>query len=124
MNKELLQKLGIEVPEELTDEEADKLIEDKFNEKETHIQTLEAEKETLSKEKEELSTTVEGKNSSIENLTKELSETKTKLSNTEGRLNQVTEMYKEQFTRPADDKPKEEPKVDVFDILDAIRGSN
>lgn len=117
MLKELLKKLGVEYPEDISDEDAKVLIEEQIVAKDTQISNLEAEKETLSKSNEELTTSVEGFISSQEKLNKELSETK-------GRLSQVTEMYKEQFTKNPDEqeiiiKSEVELKNDVLQqILD------
>lgn len=115
MVKELLEKLGIEHSEEITDEEAEQLLEQ-------HIESLKSEKDSLSKEKEELTATVEGLNSSQENLSKELSETKTELASTRGKLEQVTEMYKEQFNRDSDvkDEPEKDDKKLGDDVLQKI----
>lgn len=97
MLKEILKKLGVEPVEDISDEDAKRLIEEQIDAKDTQISTLESEKETLSKSNEELTASVEGYKSSEEKLNKELSETK-------GRLNQVTEMYKEQFTKNPDEQ--------------------
>ena len=121
MLKEILKKFNVEIPEEATDEEVEQILEDHLNEKNTQIQNLESEKDALSKEKEELSASVEGHKSTEENLTKELSDTKTELATTKGKLEQVTEMYKEQFTKDPNE-PKEDvvSKIDTFDIIEAL----
>ena len=126
MLKEILKKLGVEPTEDLSDEDAKRLIEEKIDEKDTQISNLESEKNTLSKSNEELTTSVEGYKSSEEKLNKELTETKEKLTNTEGRLSQVTEMYKEQFEKDPEQTVKEEKgdkSIKPFDILDALLGS-
>ena len=121
MLKEILKKFNVEIPEEATDEEVEQILEEHLNEKNTQIQNLESEKDALSKEKEELSASVEGHKSTEENLTKELSDTKTELATTKGKLEQVTEMYKEQFTKDPNE-PKEDAvsKIDTFDIIEAL----
>lgn len=121
MDKELLEKLGIEVTEEMTEEDIKQAINDKLDEKDKHIEELEGEKKTLSEANEELTTSVEGYKSSEEKLTKELEETKTKLSTTEGKLEQITSMYKEQFIKSPDETaPKQEPKDLEFDVMRAL----
>ena len=56
-----------------------------------------------------------------EKLSKDLEETKTKLSQTEGKLEQVTSMYKEQFSSSSKETQDEEPKKKlVFDVMDAL----
>lgn len=126
MLKEILKKLGVEPTEDLSDEDAKRLIEEKIDEKDTQISNLESEKDSLSKSNEELTTSVEGYKSSEEKLNKELTETKEKLTNTEGRLSQVTEMYKEQFEKDPEETVKEDKgdkSIKPFDILDALFGS-
>lgn len=121
MLKEILKKFNVEIPEEATDEEVEQILEDHLNEKNTQIQNLESEKDALSKEKEELSASVEGHKSTEENLTTELSNTKTELATTKGKLEQVTEMYKEQFIKDPDEpKIEKESKIDTFDIIEAL----
>lgn len=122
MLKEILKKFNVEVPEEATDEEVEKILEDHLNDKNTKIESLESEKTTLSEEKEALNSTVEGLNTDKENLTKELTDTKTKLASTEGKLEQVTNMYKEQFTKDTnepevDTKSAEDLKGDVMQMI-------
>lgn len=125
MLKEILKKLGVEPTEDLSDEDAKRLINEKIDEKDTQISKLESEKNTLSKSNEELTASVDGYKSSEEKLNKELSETKEKLTNTEGRLSQVTEMYKEQFEKDPDTvvEDKGNKTIKPFDILDALYGS-
>ena len=126
MLKEILKKLGVEPTEDLSDEDAKRLIEEKIDEKDTQISNLESEKDSLSKSNQELTTSVEGYQSSEEKLNKELTETKEKLTNTEGRLSQVTEMYKEQFEKDPEETVKEDKgdkSIKPFDILDALFGS-
>ena len=124
MLRELAKDLGIEVTEDMSDEDIKQLINDKIAEKDTQISNLESEKDTLSKANEELTTSVEGYKSSEEKLTLELSETKTKLTTTEAKLEQVTELYKEHFTQDSDKqeiitKSEKELKDDVLQqILD------
>ena len=114
MLKDILKKLGVEVEEDKSDEELEELINQQIDAKDEHIATLEEEKSTLSKSTEELTASVEGLKADKEKVDKELSETK-------GRLNQVTEMYKEQFTKPLDepDKKSNTDKVttDVMQLL-------
>lgn len=125
MLKEILKKLGVEPTEDLSDEDAKRLINEKIDEKDTQISKLESEKNTLSKSNEELTASVDGYKSSEEKLNKELSETKEKLTNTEGRLSQVTEMYKEQFEKDPETvvEDKGNKTIKPFDILDALYGS-
>lgn len=99
MLKDILKKLGVDPAEDLTDEDALRLINENIEAKDKKIQDLESEKSGLSESNQELTTSVEGYKSSVEKLEKDLSETKTKLANTEGKLEQVTGMYKEQFTK-------------------------
>lgn len=117
MVKELLKKLGVEVSDETTDEEAEQLLTE-------HIDNLITERDSLSHDKEELSASVEGLQSTQENLSKELSETKTELASTKGKLEQVTEMYKEQFNQNPDnqDEPKDDKKLGD-DVLQQILDS-
>ena len=125
MLKEILKKLGVEPTEDLSDEDAKRLINEKIDEKDTQISKLESEKNTLSKSNEDLTASVDGYKSSEEKLNKELSETKEKLTNTEGRLSQVTEMYKEQFEKDPETvvEDKGNKTIKPFDILDALYGS-
>lgn len=114
--------LGVEIPEGTSEEEKENLILEKIKEKDTRITTLESENSALSADKEALNSTVEGLNTEKENLSKELTDTKTKLSNTEGKLEQVTTMYKEQFTQDPneqDSKPKDD-KSFGDDVLQQI----
>ena len=121
MDKELFKELGIEVSEDISDEDSKQLIIDKFKEKDTQISHLESEKESLSQEKEELSTAVEEHKRSKENLEGELSQTKQELATIKGRLEQVTELYKENFTKdPEEETPKKDDKDLKKDVLDAI----
>lgn len=112
MDKEFIKSLGIEVSdeEELSEEQAQELIKNKLAEKDEHINNLESEKETLSKSNEELSASVEGLKADKEKLDKELSEKN-------GRLSQITEMYKEQFTR---DPEKQEDVKDEQELHDDV----
>lgn len=122
MLKEILKKLGVEFAEDISDEDAKSLIEQQIDAKDEHITNLEAEKETLSKSNEELTASVEGYKSSEEKLNKELSDTKTELSTTKGKLEQVTDMYKEQFSRaPDDEQVKDVQKSTTFDVLDMLK---
>lgn len=104
MLKELAKKLNIDFDEKISDEELKNLIENKIDEKDTTISTLESEKDSLSKSNEELTASVDGYKSSEEKLNKELSETKTELTSTKGKLEQITELYKEKFTSDSGDK--------------------
>ena len=114
MVKELLQKLGIEHSEEITDEEAEQLLAE-------HIVNLKTERDSLSQTNQELSASVEGEKADKEKLANELSETKTELASTKGKLEQVTEMYKEQFNQNPDnqDEPKDDKKLgdDVLQMI-------
>lgn len=114
MIKELLEKLGIEHGEEITDEEAEQLLTE-------HIDNLKTERDSLSQTNQELSASVEGEKADKEKLANELSETKTELASTKGKLEQVTEMYKEQFNQNPDkqDEPKDEKKLgdDVLQMI-------
>ena len=117
MLKEILKKLGVEPAEDISDEDAKRLIEEQIDAKDTQISNLESEKETLSKSNEELTASVEGYKSSEEKLNKELSETK-------GRLSQVTEMYKEQFTKdPEQQESVKEDKTLQNDVLQQLLDS-
>lgn len=100
--KKILETLGIDVNEldSKTDEEIEAMVKDHVDKNDEHIKTLESEKEALSKSNEELVASVEGHKSNEEKLNKELSETK-------GRLSQISEMYKEQFTKD----PEEQEQV-------------
>lgn len=122
MDKELLEKLGITVTEEMSEEDIKKAVTEKLDEKDQHITQLEDDNKRLSEDNQALTTSVEGYKSSEEKLSKELEETKTKLSSTEGKLEQVTSMYKEQFTKsPDEDAHKEEPKKNLeFDVMKAL----
>lgn len=117
MVKELLQKLGIEHSEEITDEEAEKLLTE-------HIDNLKTERDSLSEANQELSASVEGEKADKEKLAHELSETKTELASTKGKLEQVTEMYKEQFNQNPDkqDESKDDKKLGE-DVLQMILDS-
>lgn len=119
MLKDILKKYGIECSDEITDEEA----EEKLTE---HIDALKSEKDSLSQSNQELSASVEGEKADKEKLANELSETKTKLATTEGKLEQVTEMYKEQFQKGPEDEPeKTKTEKDLGnDVLAQILGAN
>lgn len=118
MLREILKKLGVEPEEDKTDEELLELINQQIDAKDEHITTLEEEKTTLSKSTEELTASVEGLKADKEKVDKELSETK-------GRLNQVTEMYKEQFTKPIEEEDVNK-KVDkvTTDVLQLLVDAN
>ena len=121
MDKELLEKLGIEVTEEMSEEDIKKAVTDKIDEKDKHIAELEDEKKKLSEDNQELTASVEGHKSTEEKLSKDLEETKSKLSQTEGKLEQVTSMYKEQFSSSSKETQNEEPnKKLVFDVMEAL----
>lgn len=124
MLKEILKKLNVEFAEDISDEDAKRLIDEKLDEQEQHISSLESEKDSLSKANEELTTSVEGYKSSEEKLTKELSETKTELATTKGKLEQVTDMYKEQFTKdPEQQESVKEDKQLHDDVLQQLLDS-
>lgn len=115
--KKVLESLGLEVVnlDEMSDEEIESMVKNYAEEKDTHIKTLESEKEALSKNNEELVASVEGHKSNEEKLSKELSETK-------GRLSQITEMYKDQFTKDPEEqdtpvKSNEDLQNDVLQQL-------
>lgn len=97
MLKEILKKLGVEFAEDISDEDAKNLIDSELDKKEKHITDLETEKTELSESNQELSASVEGLKADKEKLDKELSVTK-------GKLEQVTEMYKEQFSKSPDEQ--------------------
>lgn len=114
MLKEILKKLGVEYAEDISDEDAKALIEQKIDEKDNHITNLESEKQALSDANQELTTSVEGYKSSQEKLDKELSETK-------GKLAQITDMYKEQFTKdPEQQEASKDDKALKDDVLQQI----
>jgi len=116
MLKDILKKYGIEHSDEITDEEA----EEKLTE---HIDALASEKDSLSQTNQELSASVEGEKADKEKLANELSETKTELASTKGKLEQVTEMYKEQFNRNPEektDKTEEIAKNAEADVLQML----
>jgi len=106
--------LTVENIDEMSDEDLQKMIDDHVKEKDEHITNLEAEKTNLSALNEELTASVEGLKAEKEKLGNELSVTK-------GRLDQVTEMYKEQFTKPVDEpdvkKVNEKVTTDVMQLL-------
>lgn len=123
MDKELLEKLGIEVTEEMSEDDIKKAVSDKIDEKDQHITQLEDEKKKLSEDNEELTASVEGYKSSEEKLSKELEVTKNELTSTKGKLEQVTSMYKEQFNKSPNDMPshEEKPNKDLaFDVMEAL----
>lgn len=125
MLKKLASELGLEVSEEMTDEEIAELIKSKNTEKDEHITTLESEKKALSDSVEELNTSVEGYKSNLEKTEKERDDAKTELATTKGKLEQVTDMYKEQFSKNPEeeqDNPSEKELVD--DVLRDIIGVN
>ena len=114
MLKDLLSALKIEHSEEVTDEEAEQLITE-------HINNLETEKESLSQANQELSASVEGEKADKEKLAQELSEAKTELATTKGKLEQVTDMYKEQFSKgPEEDEEPKDDKQLGNDVLQMI----
>ena len=120
--EKILQKLGIEITEGMSPEEVDNLIETKIDETQQRISQLESEKESLSKSNEELTASVEGYKASEEKLNKDLSETREKLILTEGKLSQITELYKENFTKDPNiqDQPVKEDKDLHNDVLQQI----
>ena len=89
-----------------------------------HIDNLKTERDSLSQTNQELSASVEGEKADKEKLANELSETKTELASTKGKLEQVTEMYKEQFNQNPDkqDEPKDTKKLGE-DVLQMILDS-
>ena len=97
MLKDILTKLGVNFAEDISDEDAEKLINETIDAKNEHINSLEAEKETLSKTNEDLTASVEGIKADKEKLDKDLS-----VAN--GKLDQLTQMYKEQFSKPVDEQ--------------------
>ena len=121
MLKDILKKLGVDPAEDITDEDALRLINENIEAKDKKIEELESEKSGLSESNQELTTSVEGYKSSVEKLEKDLSETKTKLANTEGKLEQVTGMYKEQFTKdPNQQDTNKEVEALKDDVLQQI----
>ena len=114
MLKDLLTALKIEHTEEVTDEEAEQLITE-------HINNLESEKETLSTSNQELSASVEGEKAEKAKLEEQLSEAKHELATTKGKLEQVTEMYKEQFSKgPEEDEETKTEKELGNDVLQML----
>lgn len=123
MLKEILKKLGVDPAEDLSDEDAKRLIDEQIDAKNTQISELESEKDSLSKANEELTASVNGLKSSEEKLSKDLSDTQAELNVTKGKLEQVTDMYKEQFTK--DPNQQEEIKgndIDPDDVLQQLIG--
>lgn len=104
--KKVLESFGLSVVnlDELSDEELQSMIDEQVKKQNEHINTLESEKDSLSKANEELTTSVEGYKSSEEKLTKELSETRDKLTASEAKLSQITELYKENFTKDPEEQ--------------------
>lgn len=122
--KNVLLSLGLEVVDldSMSDEEIEKKIAEEIEYKEQRISQLESEKESLSKSNEELTASVEGYKASEEKLNKDLSETREKLILTEGKLSQITELYKENFTKDPDtqEQPVKEDKDLHNDVLQQI----
>lgn len=117
MLKEILKKLGVEFAEDISDEEAKALIEEQIDAKDNHITELEGEKENLSKSNEELSASVEGIKADKAKVDEELAVTK-------GKLDQITGLYKENFSKPSNnDEPKLEEKV-TGDVMQMMIDSN
>lgn len=123
MLKEILKKLGVDPAEDISDEDAKRLIDEQIDAKNTQISQLESDKDSLSKANEELTASVNGLKSSEEKLTKDLSDAQAELNVTKGKLEQVTDMYKEQFTK--DPNQQEEIKgsdIDPDDVLQQLIG--
>ena len=122
MDKELLEKLGITVTEDMSEDDIKKAVTEKLDEKDQHITELEDENKRLSEDNQALTTSVEGHKDSEEKLSKELEDTKTELTTTKGKLEQVTTMYKEQFTKsPDEESHKEDAMKDLtFDVMRAL----
>lgn len=122
--KNVLLSLGLEVVDldSMSDEEIEKKITEEIEYKEQRISQLESEKESLSKSNEELTASVEGYKASEEKLNKDLSETREKLILTEGKLYQITELYKENFTKDPNmqEQPVKEDKDLHNDVLQQI----
>lgn len=125
----VLQSFGLTVEniDEMSDEELQKMIDEHVKEKEEHIKTLETEKETLSKSNEELTASVEGEKADKEKLDKELSDLRLdkqkvdkELSETKGRLSQVTDMYKEQFSKAPEEQATVKDDKVINDTLQFI----
>ena len=115
--KDILTSLGIEF-----DAEAELNPEAYENTILEHIENLKTEKDSLSESNQELSASVEGLKADKEKLDNELSEAKTELATTKGKLEQVTEMYKEQFSSDSDeeDNPEKDNKELGDDVLQKI----
>lgn len=122
--KNILSSLGLEVVDldSMTDEEIENMVAEEIEKKKQHISQLESEKESLSKSNEELTASVEGYKASEEKLNKDLSETKEKLILTEGKLSQITELYKENFTKDpnSQEQPVKEDKDLHNDVLQQL----
>lgn len=117
MLKDILKKLGVE-PEDKSDEELEKLINEQIDAKDEHITTLEEEKDSLSKSNQELSASVEGLKADKEKLDKDLSVTK-------GQLDQITGLYKENFTKPVETQESDKKVAKLTnDVLQLIYESN
>lgn len=112
MAKDLLKLFGLEDSDEITEEQAEQMISEKLSEKDRHITELEEEREALSRSNEELSASVEGEKAEKEKLDRELSVTK-------GKLDQITEMYKEQFSK-SPDEPDPDPSKDNQQLGDDV----
>ena len=107
--KEILDALGIEAEgDELKPEAFENSILEKIQEKNNQITQLESERDTLSVSNQELSASVEGLKADKEKLGTELSETK-------GKYTQLSDMYKEQFSKDPDE-PTPEPKKDEKEL--------
>lgn len=122
--KNILTSLGLEVVDldSMSDEEIEKMVAEEIEKKKQHISQLESEKESLSKSNEELTASVEGYKASEEKLNKDLSETREKLILTEGKLSQITELYKENFTKDPNmqEQPVKEDKDLHNDVLQQL----
>lgn len=106
--------LTVENIDEMSDEDLQKMIDEHVKEKDEHITKLEEEKNALSKTAEELTASVEGLKAEKEKADKELTETK-------GRLSQVTEMYKEQFSKPVEEQDtKVKPEKLTNDVMQML----
>ena len=118
MLKDILKKLGVEFAEDISDEDAKTLIESEIDKKDEHITELEGEKENLSKANEELSASVEGIKAEKAKVDEELAVTK-------GQLTQITDLYKDNFSKPSDENDVKKDLKDKVsnDVMDMMIGS-
>ena len=113
----VLEAFGLTVVDldKMTDDEIQSMIDEHVKKQNEHINNLESEKDSLSKSNEELTTSVEGYKSSEEKLSKELADTKVKLVASEAKLNQLSELYKENFTKDPDKQESTKTDTELHD---------